>query len=76
MEARQAILCSSGGEAGGPPLAACNSPGYGTSVIRNLIPYELGGAVDYELAADGARCKLQIPAKWLNAAAAQTAELS
>jgi two-component sensor histidine kinase len=51
-------------EAGGPPIAARNCPGYGTSVIRNLIPYELGGTVDYDLAADGARCKLQIPAKW------------
>ena len=62
-------------EAGGPPIAACNSPGYGTSVIRNLIPYELGGAVDYELAAEGARCSLQLPARWLNATATQTAEL-
>jgi hypothetical protein len=34
-------------------------------VIRELIPYELGGAVDYVLAAGGARCELQIPAKWL-----------
>jgi two-component sensor histidine kinase len=62
-------------EAGGPPIAACNSPGYGTSVIRNLIPYELGGAVDYELAAEGARCCLQLPARWLNSTATQTAEL-
>ena len=40
-------------------------PGYGTSVIRDLIPYELGGTVDHVLAADGVRCKLEIPAKWL-----------
>jgi PAS domain S-box-containing protein len=52
-------------EAGGPPLVAPCAPGYGTSVIRELIPYELGGAVDYVLAAGGARCELQIPAKWL-----------
>jgi hypothetical protein len=33
-------------------------PGYGTSVIRDLIPYELGGTVDNVLAADGVRCKI------------------
>ena len=53
-------------ETGGPPLAAPNAPGFGTSVIRDLIPYELGGAVDYELAPEGARCRLEIPAKWLS----------
>jgi len=53
-------------ETGGPPLAVPNAPGFGTSVIRDLIPYELGGAVDYELAPEGARCKLEIPAKWLS----------
>jgi PAS domain S-box-containing protein len=53
-------------ETGGPPVAAPSAPGYGTSVIRDLIPYELGGAVDYELAREGARCRLEIPAKWLN----------
>jgi two-component sensor histidine kinase len=53
-------------ETGGPPIAARNRPGYGTTVIRNLIPYELGGIVVYELAADGARCRMHIPAKWLN----------
>jgi hypothetical protein len=34
------------------------------------------GSVDYELAADGARCSLRIPAKWLNAMAAPAAELN
>jgi PAS domain S-box-containing protein len=52
-------------ETGGPPLVVSSVPGYGTSVIRGLIPYELGGVVDYALAADGVRCKLEIPAKWL-----------
>jgi hypothetical protein len=36
------------------------------SVIRDLIPYELGGTVDYVLAPDGVRCKLEIPAPWLS----------
>jgi two-component sensor histidine kinase len=42
-------------ETGGPPVPAPSTPGYGTSVIRDLIPYELGGAVVYELAREGAR---------------------
>jgi two-component sensor histidine kinase len=45
-------------ETGGPPVAAPSAPGYGTSVIRDLIPYELGGAVDYELAREGARLQV------------------
>ena len=52
-------------ETGGPPVVAHSVPGYGTSVIRDLIPYELGGTVDHVLSADGVRCKLEIPAKWL-----------
>jgi len=53
-------------ETGGPPVAAPNATGYGMSVIRDLIPFELGGAVDYALAREGARCRLEIPAKWLS----------
>jgi two-component sensor histidine kinase len=52
-------------ERGGPPVIAPKAIGYGTSVIRDLIPYELDGVVDYELARDGACCRLEIPAKWL-----------
>jgi PAS domain S-box-containing protein len=53
-------------ETGGPPAAASSSPGYGTSVIRDLIPYELSGTVNYELSPDGVRCRLEIPAEWLS----------
>jgi two-component sensor histidine kinase len=35
--------------------------GYGTSVIRDLIPYELGGTVELKFAADGVRCIVVIP---------------
>jgi two-component sensor histidine kinase len=35
--------------------------GYGTSLIRDLIPHELGGAVDLEFASDGACCRVEIP---------------
>lgn len=58
-------------ETGGPPVVAPSAPGYGTSVIRGLIPYELGGTVDYDLAAEGVRCKLEIPAKWLRRTASR-----
>jgi PAS domain S-box-containing protein len=53
-------------ESGGPPVAALIATGYGTSVIRDLIPYELGGTVDYVLAHSGIRCKLEIPSRWLS----------
>ena len=53
-------------ETGGPPVSASNASGFGTSVIRDLIPYELGGAVEYELAREGCRCKLEIPGEWLS----------
>jgi PAS domain S-box-containing protein len=53
-------------EAGGPPVIVPNHSGYGTSVIRELIPYELGGTVDYELAGGGVWCRVEIPAKWVN----------
>jgi PAS domain S-box-containing protein len=51
-------------ETGGPPVVAPKTTGYGTSVIRNLVPYELGGTVDYVLVPDGIRCKIEIPARW------------
>src|SRR5262245_50568390 len=38
--------------------------GYGTSIIRELIPFELGGTVDLAFACDGLRCRLEIPAEW------------
>jgi len=45
----------------GPPVAAAARPGYGTSLIRDLIPHELGGTADLILAPDGARCRIAIP---------------
>jgi PAS domain S-box-containing protein len=53
-------------ETGGPTIVAPGPCGYGSSVIRNLIPYELGGSVDYVLAPDGVRCRVEIPGKWLS----------
>ena len=48
-------------ELGGPPVAAATQYGYGTTLIRDLIPHELGGTVDLVLASDGARCSIEIP---------------
>jgi two-component sensor histidine kinase len=47
-------------ELGGPRVAVQASSGYGTSLIRDLIPYELGGTVDLVFAPDGVSCKIEI----------------
>jgi len=51
-------------ETGGPSVRDPNTSGYGMEVIRDLIPYELGGAVDLAFDSDGLRCRLEIPAEW------------
>jgi PAS domain S-box-containing protein len=53
-------------ETGGPAVQTPEACGYGMEVIRDLIPYELGGRVDLAFAADGLRCHLEIPAGWLS----------
>jgi PAS domain S-box-containing protein len=50
-------------ERGGPPVVLPSQHGYGTSVIRNLIPYELGGKVDLTFDAEGLRCRMELPSK-------------
>jgi PAS domain S-box-containing protein len=51
-------------ETGGPPVIAPSRSGYGTSIIRELIPFELGGAVEFSFAPEGTRCRLEIPGEW------------
>ncbi len=53
-------------EIGGPFVEAPGDPSYGTTTIRDLIPYEFGGTVDLVLALDGVRCRLELPADWLS----------
>jgi PAS domain S-box-containing protein len=48
-------------EAAGPTVRAPRRSGYGMEVIRDLIPYELGGAVDLTFSPDGVRCQIDIP---------------
>jgi two-component sensor histidine kinase len=45
----------------GGPAAVPTQPGYGTSVICDLIPYELGGTVEFKFAPDGVHCVVGIP---------------
>lgn len=62
----QSWLCIRWEESGGPNVVPQARSGYGTSVIRDLIPYELGGTVDLVHAPEGVCCKLEIPAHWLS----------
>jgi PAS domain S-box-containing protein len=48
-------------ELGGPPISVPVRFGYGSSLIRELIPHELGGTVDLTFLPDGACCKIAIP---------------
>jgi PAS domain S-box-containing protein len=48
-------------ECGGPPVAAPVHGSYGSSLIRDLIPHELDGAVDLTFPSEGACCKITIP---------------
>jgi PAS domain S-box-containing protein len=57
-------------EIGGPPVVQPKRSGYGTCVVREVIPFELGGAVDLAFESDGLRCRLEIPADWVNAGSA------
>jgi two-component sensor histidine kinase/integral membrane sensor domain MASE1 len=48
-------------ESGGPSVKVPSRSGFGTSVIGDLIPYELGGSVDLAFARDGLRCRVEVP---------------
>jgi two-component system, chemotaxis family, CheB/CheR fusion protein len=48
-------------EIGGPTITASPECGYGVSLIRDLIPRELGGSVDLVFASGGVCCRFEIP---------------
>ena len=48
-------------ESGGPAVQAPDRFGYGMEIIRDLLPYELDGKVDVAFAAEGVRCRFDIP---------------
>jgi PAS domain S-box-containing protein len=56
-------LCIEWREIGGPSVAASPSCKYGVSLIRDLIPKELGGSVDLAFAPGGVCCRIEIPRK-------------
>jgi len=56
-----AILSIAWREVGGPAVAASPDCRYGVSIIRNLIPQELGGSVDIAFASSGVCCNIEIP---------------
>ena len=47
-------------ETGGPTVAPPTETGYGTSVIRNLIPYELNGTVALTFGPSGVNCIIEV----------------
>ena len=56
-----AILTITWRELGGPSITAPITAGYGLSLIRDLIPHELGGSVDLAFLPEGMCCKIEIP---------------
>ena len=58
-------------ETGGPLVVPPRKSSYGMQVVRELVPYELGGTVDHVLAPEGARCQLEIPLAHLSGRTSQ-----
>jgi PAS domain S-box-containing protein len=56
-----AVLTITWRELGGPVIEAPARFGYGTGLIRDVIPYELGGTVGLAFPPHGACCKIEIP---------------
>jgi PAS domain S-box-containing protein len=48
-------------EHGGPAVTTPARTSFGSSLIRDLIPHELGGTVDLEFEPDGVSCRIEIP---------------
>src|SRR5262249_51359230 len=61
-------------EIDGPPVVAPGKISFGTSTIRDLIPYEFGGKVDLVFAPEGVRCRLELLAVWLSNAGRSISE--
>jgi two-component sensor histidine kinase len=59
-------LCIRWEESGGPTVAEPTRFGYGTRVVRHMVPYELGGTVDLVHAPEGVRCEIELPGRWLS----------
>jgi two-component sensor histidine kinase len=53
-------------ETGGPSPMSKVQSSYGTDLIRDLIPHELGGTVDLVFEAEGVNCKIEVPLEAVN----------
>jgi two-component sensor histidine kinase len=60
---QKATLIMEWRELGGPPVASEIQSSYGTDLIRNLIPLELGGRVDLAFVKEGVNCRIEFPLK-------------
>jgi PAS domain S-box-containing protein len=58
-------------ETGGPRILSPSKSSYGMNVVREIIPFELGGTVEYVLSPEGARCQLDIPLTRLSLGSSQ-----
>ncbi len=56
-------------EIGGPLVHMPSQTGYGTSIIRELVPFELSGKVDLTMAPAGVTCRMEIPPQCLTSRA-------
>ena len=54
-------LCLSWLEVDGPPTTPPRGEGFGSTLIRQLASYELGGQADIIYGADGLECRLVVP---------------
>jgi PAS domain S-box-containing protein len=61
-------------EIGGPRIVAAGNSSYGTSTIRDLIPFEFGGTVELSLAPEGVRCRVELPGEWLSSGGESASE--
>src|SRR5262245_10224321 len=50
-------------ELNGPTVKSEGQSGYGTDLIRHLIPHELGGKVDLAFDPKGVSCRIELPIK-------------
>jgi len=48
-------------ESGGPPVAKPKHTGFGSLLIEQAVPYELGGTATLEFEPGGVRCKITVP---------------
>jgi PAS domain S-box-containing protein len=56
-------------EIGGPTINAQPTPGYGISLVRDLVQHELGGKVEFQCMQSGVNCTMILPAEHVHPSA-------